>query len=400
MAASHRGLTILIVARNAARTVARAVDSCLPEAGCPIILVDDGSTDATGALARAAGGGRLTVVRREAPHGVSRARQRALDETRTPFAAWLDADDEWIPGRAARLLRLLESGHDLATESIDLHDGPSGAWLRRLEVPPFITAPGGAVRLFERNYLPGDTQLAFDVDCFRRAGGYDAQVQGPESHDILLRALRLGARLGCGDAVGYRMYAYPGSVSRDLSRQRVALALALRKHPYSEIRRLYTGAGLPGRVGAWALVTVAQYRGEQVEALRFLDEASPDDSDADEVLEPAGPWPFREGWRRAFHRGTILMSIDGRDAEAVEQLSCAEALEPTAEGANNLGVALARMGNRARALELFAAAELRFPGYLDARINATSVVPDCVTTHPLRRTASRSEYPNCRREST
>ena len=392
MAASNRGLTILIVARNAAATVARAVASCLEEADCPIVLVDDGSTDATGALARTAGGGRLTVVRQEAPHGVSRARQRALDEARTPFAAWLDADDEWIPGRATRLLRLLESGHELATESIDLHDGPSGAWLRRLDVPSFITAPGGGVRLFERNYLPGDTQVAFDVDCFRRAGGYDPLVQGPESHDILLRALTCGARLGCGDAVGYRMYAYPGSVSRDLSRQRAALAVALRKHPYSEVRRLYEQTGLSPRIAAWALVVVAQFREEPEAALRFLDEASPDGTDGDEIIEPDGPWPFREGWRRAFHRGTILLSLNERNAEAVEQLSRAEEIEPTAEGANNLGVALARTGDTARARELFATAESRFPGYRDARVNATAVVPDCITTHPLRRTASRSEY--------
>ena len=399
MAASDRGLTILIVARNAARTIARAVASCLPEEGCPILLVDDGSTDGTGAVARATAGARLTVVRLDAPHGVSQARQRALDETRTRFAAWLDADDEWIPGRAGRLLRLLESGHQLATEAIDLHDGPSGAWLRRLDVPPFITASGGAVRLFERNYLPGDTQVAFEADCVRRAGGYDPLVQGPESHDVLLRALRLGARLGCGDAAGYRMYAYPGSVSRNLSRQRAALALALRKHPYSEIRRLYVEAGLAARIAAWALVIVAQYRDEPQEALRFLDDASPDGADGDEIIEPDGPWPFSERWRRAFHRGTILLSIGGRDAEAVEQLSCAEALEPTAEGANNLGVALARMGATARALDLFAAAESRFPGYLDARLNGTSAAPQRVTTHPLRRTASRSEYPNCSRAS-
>jgi glycosyltransferase involved in cell wall biosynthesis len=392
--ADRRRLSILIVARNAAATVARAVESCLPEAGCPILLVDDGSTDGTGAIARAAGGARLTVVRQQAPHGVSRARQRALDDTRTPFAAWLDADDEWLPGRADRLLTLLESGHEVATESIDLHDGPSGTWRRRLDVPSFVTAPGGAVRLFERNYLPGDTQLGFDVECFRRAGGYDPHVHGPESHDILLRALRQGARLGCGDAVGYRMYAYPGSVSRNLSRQRAALAAALRKHPYSEIQRLYADAGLPARVALWALVIVAQYRDEPLAALRFLEAASPDGSDGNEVLEPAGPWSFREGWRRTFHRGTILLSMGGHDEAALEQLSRAEEMQPTAEGANNLGVARSRVGDAARARELFAAAESRFPGYRDARVNAASVVPVCITTHPLRRTASRSEYAN------
>ena len=262
MAGTPRELTILIAARNAAATIERAVRSCLPDATSAIVLADDHSTDETIVRARTAAGGRLRVVSAPAPGGVPLARQRALDAVETPFAAWLDADDEWIPGRAARLAALLGAGYDIATEAIDLHDGMSGAWLRRLDIPAYLRGPGGPLRLFERNFLPGDTQVAFKVDTYRRAGRYDPRIYGPESFDVLLRAVRNGATLGFGHDVGYRMYAYPGSVSRNIARQRAALAMAVCKHQYEDVRRLYLKAGFAPRVASWALVMMALFRQE------------------------------------------------------------------------------------------------------------------------------------------
>jgi len=391
MAGAPRQLTILIAARNAAATIERAIRSCLPDTARAIVLADDRSTDETVVRARAAAGGKLRVVSAPAPGGLAVARQRALDAVDTPFAAWLDADDEWIPGRAARLTSLLDAGYDVATESIDLHDGASGTWLRRLSAPAYLRGRGGSLRLFERNFLPGDTQVAFRVETYRRAGRYDPRIYGPESFDVLLRAVRNGATLGIGDEVGYRMYAYPGSVSRNIGRQRAALAMAVRKHQYEDVRRLYLEAGLAPRIASWALVMMALFREEPAAALRFLDEASPAHADAGEILEPDGPWPFPEGWRRTFHRGTILLSL-GEHAEAAASLRQSEALIETAEGANNLGVSLARLGNRAAADDAFDTASARFEGYLDPAINRTMPRPDRITTHPLRREPSRRDY--------
>lgn len=392
MAPAASELTILVAARNAGATIERAIRSCLPDRCHGIILADDRSADDTVARARAAGGGSLLVVHSSEPGGVAAARQLALDSVDTPYAAWLDADDEWIPGRATRLTALLDAGFDVATESIDLHDGPSGAWLGRLDAPPCLRATAGSLRLFERNLLPGDTQLAFRVETFRRAGGYDTTLCGPESFDLLLRALRDGASVGIGTEVGYRMYAYPGSLSRNLVRQRAALAAALRKHEYEDVRRLYLDAGLRPRLAAWALVMMAQFRDEPEAALRYLDEACPLLADPLEILEPEGPWPFEEGWRRAFHQGTILLSLGGLDDEAVVSLQRAESLSATPEGANNLGVALARIGRRDAADAAFDAACARFDGYADATANRRARVPTRITTHPLRRGPSRRDY--------
>ena len=151
-------------------------------------------------------------------------------------------------------------------------------------------------------------------------------------------------------------------------------------------------AELITRVTAWALACVALYRNEPEAALQSIEEASPQDANPSEILEPGGPWPFCEGWRRTFTRGVCLLLVEGRDTEALESLQDAEEIEPTAEGANNLGVALARLGHLAAAREQWSMAAERFPGYADPRLNASGEVPSHVTTHPLRHVGARSEY--------
>ncbi len=385
-------LTIIICARDAESTIERAVATVLRETQCRLLLVDDGCRDSTVSRALALSEGRLQVVSTVSPGGIPQARQMGLDACDTEYAAWLDADDEWISGRANRIVEALENGADVYSEAIDLVDGESGSILRRLEVPVFVRMESNPARLFERNYLPGDSQLGFRVAAFREAGGYDPETFGAESFDILLRAIARGANFAFGDKVGYRMVAYPNSVSRNLMRQRASLANALKKHDYEAVRGLCVQAGQPERVAAWVLVSMAVFRGEMQVALRFLDEASPVDADPDEVLEPNGPVPLCEGWRRAFQRGTCLALLGGRDDEAEAELGRAAYLKGSAEVLNNRGVVFARMGRIAEANACWMEALRVYPGYADAKQNLYNPQIGCITTHPLRRQPSRSEY--------
>ena len=388
--------TILIAARNAAATIERAMRSALAETSCRVILIDDQCTDETVPLAVSCAGRKLRVLKTTAPGGIPVARQVGLDAIETKYAAWLDADDEWIAGRACRLKSALAGGAEVATESIALHDGITGLTLGRLTIPSFLKLHGGWVRLFERNYLPGDTQMAFQTQSFRAAGGYDQAVFGAESFDLLLRALRSGARLALGEGTGYRMYSYPGSVSRNLKRQRAALEVALRKHSYNDVEILYRKFGFSDRITAWGLVSFALFCNDSETALAYLKRACSSKAFQAHVLEPDGPCHLPEGWRQSFYYGTILLLLERHTKEAVEALIDAEMQQPTAEGCNNLGVALARIGKTKRARHCFSEALKRFPGYLDAQLNCASEKPKAITSHQLRSHPARLSYPRSR----
>lgn len=93
-------VSVVIPAYNAERFLKDAVESVLRQTTSPleILVVDDGSTDETGRLARALPG--VRCIHQENA-GVSVARNRGIKESRGRFVALPDADDVWEDAKLA-----------------------------------------------------------------------------------------------------------------------------------------------------------------------------------------------------------------------------------------------------------------------------------------------------------
>jgi tetratricopeptide (TPR) repeat protein len=382
--------TILIAARNAERTIGRAVRSALKQGNFPVLLIDDHSTDDTVAIARKEDP-EIFVVRPPFHGMLGFTRQHGLAFVRTPFAVWLDADDELLPGRVDRLIRAMKDmGTDLAFDSLELVDGQSGVFQRNWMIPDLLCRPPYLYSLFGRNLLPGVGQVAFRTEVARMVQ-YDPEMHGTEDTDIVLRALAVGARVSLVSEVGYRMHTYPASVSRSLGRQRDMYRKVLLKYDYADVKRMLLEAGANKSITAWTLVSMAIFREEYPSALVFLEEAANCLHNPRRILEPDGICPLPEGWRLAYHRGTLNLLL-GNIQAARQHLAQAERLYPTAEGANNLGVALALSGDTENGRICFYLALSIKPDYLDARLNLESETPSRITSHPLRHQPARDDY--------
>jgi glycosyltransferase involved in cell wall biosynthesis len=394
---SNDACTVVICARNSASTVGRAVASAYP---LPVLLLDDGSTDATGDEARRFARSPLHVVRNDVSRGLGHARRLALAAVETPWIAWLDADDEYEANRLDPMIDAARQGADLVFDGAHVFDGASLEFLRTVRVPRFLSPPGALVRSFERNYLPGSA-WPLARTSFARQVDYDTGQPSAEDIDFLLRAIRAGGRCAVTESVGYRQYAYPTSLSRDLARHGQMVRRALLKHEYDEVARLYDHAGLAPRIAAWALCTMAVFRDEFGRALEFAEASFPDGADGNEVLEPDGPLPVSEGWRAGFTKGTLLTQL-GHAGDAVPcfaraalhdggRVAGAPPRSDTPDLLNNWGVALAKLGRHSAAREKFAAALAAFPAYVDAARNRAGDA-NHLTLLPLRRLPSRHEY--------
>lgn len=99
-------VSIIVPVYNAEAGLRRCVESILNQeyAGFELLLADDGSQDASGALcdAFAAGDSRVRVFHRENA-GVSATRNFCMDQARGRFLQFVDADD-WITPDATKLL--------------------------------------------------------------------------------------------------------------------------------------------------------------------------------------------------------------------------------------------------------------------------------------------------------
>lgn len=110
-------VTVLLPARNAESTVARAVESLLEGTlrELRVLAVDDGSTDRTREVLQslAARDSRVEVLD-GGGRGLVAALQLALSQATSPYVARMDADDEALPGRLEASVVALEADSHLA----------------------------------------------------------------------------------------------------------------------------------------------------------------------------------------------------------------------------------------------------------------------------------------------
>ena len=104
-------VSVIIPTYNRGEVVLRALRSVFAQdhAVDQVIVVDDGSTDDT-----------IERVERNFPevelivqtnHGVSHARNRGIERARNEWLAFLDSDDEWLPGKiTAQLAAIMSDG--------------------------------------------------------------------------------------------------------------------------------------------------------------------------------------------------------------------------------------------------------------------------------------------------
>ena len=112
-------VSVVLPAYNAEKFILRALQSALDQGveGCEILIVNDGSTDQTAAkLALLSDNPQVRLLSH--PGSVNRSvcasRRLALQEARGEFVAFLDADDEYLPGKLARHIKILRENPQVA----------------------------------------------------------------------------------------------------------------------------------------------------------------------------------------------------------------------------------------------------------------------------------------------
>lgn len=103
----------MVPAYNAQATITETLESVTQQTftDFELIVVDDGSTDATSTRAAAIDDSRVRVILTE-NGGVARARNRGINEARGQHIAFIDADDLWRPTKLQRQLDQLDANAD------------------------------------------------------------------------------------------------------------------------------------------------------------------------------------------------------------------------------------------------------------------------------------------------
>lgn len=220
-------ISVIIPAYNQARYLPQAVESVWAQTltSSEIILVDDGSTDATETVVQElAERGPLTGLR-QPNAGPAAARNRGIRESHGDWIAFLDADDYWLPGKLEAQLTLLEKSDsdfaycgsvvvdDLGTPLAYRQAAPSDCllqdlpWGNRLATPTVIAKRSllGLTGLFDESLSFGE-----DWDLWMRLAVYGRAACIPEP--------LVAVRFSEWDAKGYSLQSYEASLLHILSR--------------------------------------------------------------------------------------------------------------------------------------------------------------------------------------
>lgn len=286
---SGPNFSVIIAVYNGGATLARAIDSVLAQSHPPleVIIVDDGSTDNTAAVAQRYGESVRYVYQQNA--GVSAARNAGVRLARGEWLAFLDADDWYYPQRlhwhAAWIRR--DPSLDFLTGDFE-YRRPDGtligrsmektaagrALLQLADGGNEVVMQGELLGLFVEQHF-GDTHtLSLRRDTFLELGGYPEGIAVCEDVNLLIRLVAQSHRVGvvCQPMAVYLIHETSATRSDPLRAQLQTLqALSLLQPQLAKapaiIRKGLLGALRHARLD---LSYVLLHQGRKLEALRII----------------------------------------------------------------------------------------------------------------------------------
>jgi hypothetical protein len=209
--------SIIVPAFNAAATLPATLASirAQTDADHEVIVVDDGSADATGDVAERLG----ARVVRQANAGLPAARNAGVAAAEGRWLAFCDADDLLMPGYLARMRQLLETGAGLAYCDAWIYDEARDRVYRRSAMGPYRPDPVPTepepffLALLEANFVY--VAAAAPRAVIEDLGGFDERLRAAEDWQMWLRVAAAGHRAaGTAERLGvYRRSA--GQMSAD-----------------------------------------------------------------------------------------------------------------------------------------------------------------------------------------
>jgi glycosyltransferase involved in cell wall biosynthesis len=189
-------VSVVMPAKNAASYIGEAIESVLAQGSGvgELIVVDDGSTDATVSLVRACGDSRIRLLASDST-GVSAARNLGARMATGHWLMFLDADDRLRPGAISTLLTAAKAAQNTVVVYGDYDRIDSaGRTIGRRSLLKRRRKPSGQVldRLAAGNFIVNGGVMIIRAQAFAAAGGFDESLKYCEDWHCWCRLAAVG----------------------------------------------------------------------------------------------------------------------------------------------------------------------------------------------------------------
>lgn len=224
-------------AYNSGETISEAIASVLrqTDADFELVVIDDGSSDATGEIVASVGDGRVRLLRQE-NRGAAAARNRGVSAARGTLVSFLDSDDLFMPDYLQVMRAAMEGAPDAGlayTDAWTLDDksgriGTQTAMQRqRPPLPPPADPPAFLLELLERNFI--FTAVTVRREVLKQVGPFREELRAGIDYEMNLRIVARGYKAVCAPGLPavYRQRR-SGSIQSDWRRAATGVAAVYR----------------------------------------------------------------------------------------------------------------------------------------------------------------------------
>jgi glycosyltransferase involved in cell wall biosynthesis len=222
-------VSVIIPAFNSERFLGEALASVSAQTYAPLetIVVDDGSSDGTAAVARAHP--EVSLIEQE-NSGPSAARNRGFHASRGEFVAFHDADDLMTPDKlAVQVGHMLEHpgvGCVLAEQELIVEEGAElPFWVEGSKIETVM--PPRPPELEDEPMVHPMSMVA-RRETFERVGNFDESMRAAEDFDWMLRAAEQEIEIARLSEVLLRRRVHPGSLTQNAAASRAGLFRAFK----------------------------------------------------------------------------------------------------------------------------------------------------------------------------
>jgi hypothetical protein len=192
MTAVDPQLSFIVPVRNDAARLRRCLETMSSSVPCEVIVVDNGSSDGSGDVARGAG----ARVVHLAGSSVATLRNVGARCASGHLLAFVDADHELAPGWTEAAIGLFRDAPDVVAAGAPYQAPPDGTWVQRMYDRLRRRRPGSTTA----EWLPSGN-LVVRRTAFDLVGGFDTSLETCEDVDICQRLRARGGRLIESDAL-------------------------------------------------------------------------------------------------------------------------------------------------------------------------------------------------------
>lgn len=218
-------VSVVMPAFNVEPFIGSAIESILSQTyqAWELIVIDDGSIDATAQLVSDYQDPRIRLHSMSENQGLASARNAGLAKVRGSLVAWLDADDLSHPRRLERQVNALSRWPEV---------GMCGTWVQTFGSSPPMTWRYPTDPDTVRCRMVFDDPLATSSTMMRRecleglANGFDSSMAPAEDYDMWERITRRWPAMNLGRTLtNYRLHASQTSIVNSESQVRAVLAI-------------------------------------------------------------------------------------------------------------------------------------------------------------------------------